>query len=672
MTRKNQGKKIGPGASLGRAIVNARMRNNRDNRKQVQHELHGLHATDVSDEPLKSITDMNTFDELLQNAIDKEEFYSEKTQAVIFDLDAPPAPPQDPNNSGPQIIYPREAPHPELYDYQNLPILRRPKWTGDTTAEELRHLEEEAFLKWRRGLAEMEENAVDKKMTPFEKNLGIWRQLWRVVERSTVLCQIVDARNPLLFRCKDLEDYVFSMGKKNLLIVNKADFLSETMREMWQTEFKKQNIEFIFFSAAASQLGLDNEKKEARQHQKEREEARRANRTDARLTNKEDEDKQAEEDEEEAEEAEKREDEGKEDGEEGDEENTKQENKSSAVKLPSAIPALSTTHILSRKELLTVLHSFVKDWEEQQQNKEAPSSSAASSVGYGCTIGMVGYPNVGKSSTINALMGAKKTNVGITPGKTKHFQTLVVSDSLCLCDCPGLVFPTFATSAANLVCNGILPIDQLRDVFPPLEELCRRVSKEQIADVYGLSFPAWKPLNGEVLVDGYCRARGYFKDHGTIDHTRAARTFLKDFIMGKLLYCHPPPCTPEQRSVFASSLAVGEINAMLIKTKLEAEDDEEDEQEESVTDTSAPEPLAIHVNRTKFVNVKAEDPDEIQIAPAERAQKVPMSVKAAMRQAKPRGRRTKARNKPTDGSNVQAHIVTVRGIDAHGSIRPGA
>lgn len=34
----------------------------------------------------------------------------------------------------------------------------------------------------------------------------------------------------------------------------------------------------------------------------------------------------------------------------------------------------------------------------------------------------VGYPNVGKSSTINALMQEKKTSVSATPGKTKHFQ----------------------------------------------------------------------------------------------------------------------------------------------------------------------------------------------------------------------------------------------------------
>ena len=52
-------------------------------------------------------------------------------------------------------------------------------------------------------------------------------------------------------------------------------------------------------------------------------------------------------------------------------------------------------------------------------------------------VGLVGYPNVGKSSTINALFGSKKTAVAATPGKTKHFQTLNVAPTLCLCDCPG-------------------------------------------------------------------------------------------------------------------------------------------------------------------------------------------------------------------------------------------
>lgn len=59
---------------------------------------------------------------------------------------------------------------------------------------------------------------------------------------------------------------------------------------------------------------------------------------------------------------------------------------------------------------------------------------------------MVGYPNVGKSSVINAVFGAKKVAVASMPGKTKHFQTLPLTNSVTLCDCPGLVFPRISSS----------------------------------------------------------------------------------------------------------------------------------------------------------------------------------------------------------------------------------
>lgn len=51
--------------------------------------------------------------------------------------------------------------------------------------------------------------------------------------------------------------------------------------------------------------------------------------------------------------------------------------------------------------------------------------------------------------------GSKKTAVAATPGKTKHFQTLIVSEALLLCDCPGLVLPRYAQSKAEMVAAGV-------------------------------------------------------------------------------------------------------------------------------------------------------------------------------------------------------------------------
>lgn len=61
-------------------------------------------------------------------------------------------------------------------------IYYRPKWDIKTTAEELQNKEKEEFLVWRRKLALFQEET-QLLLTPYEKNLDFWRQLWRVVER---------------------------------------------------------------------------------------------------------------------------------------------------------------------------------------------------------------------------------------------------------------------------------------------------------------------------------------------------------------------------------------------------------------------------------------------------------------------------------------------------------
>ena len=101
-------------------------------------------------------------------------------------------------------------------------------------------------------------------------------------------------------------------------------------------------------------------------------------------------------------------------------------------------------------------------------------------------MGLVGYPNVGKSSTINALLGEKKVSVSSTPGKTKHFQTIHLSPTIVLCDCPGLVFPQFATTNAALVCDGVLPIDQMREHTGPVGLVTKRIPKNVLEAFYGL------------------------------------------------------------------------------------------------------------------------------------------------------------------------------------------
>ena len=78
----------------------------------------------------------------------------------------------------------------KMQDIKHLSIPRRPKWNEKISAKEFDRLEREAFLNWRRSLAIEEEKNINLVITPFEKNMDIWRQLWLVTEKADLLVQV--------------------------------------------------------------------------------------------------------------------------------------------------------------------------------------------------------------------------------------------------------------------------------------------------------------------------------------------------------------------------------------------------------------------------------------------------------------------------------------------------
>lgn len=194
---------------------------------------------------MRSVTEQGALDEFLATAeLAGTDFTAEKINNVKI-IHTDQRNPYLLSAAEEQVVRGKQKEHKS-----RLTVPRRPHWDASTTREQLDRLERESFLQWRKGLAELQETQ-DLLMTPFERNIEVWRQLWRVIERSDVVVQIVDARNPLMFRSEDLEAYVKDVDpkKQNLLLINKADMMTHRQRKAWANYLKGAGIAYRFFSA---------------------------------------------------------------------------------------------------------------------------------------------------------------------------------------------------------------------------------------------------------------------------------------------------------------------------------------------------------------------------------------------------------------------------------------
>jgi large subunit GTPase 1 len=474
----------------------------------------------------------NDLDEFLAMAeLGDRDFTAERRGAVVVSMGdgSDPNAAADPNAEERERQRRARVADAENAHRDKLKVPRRPPWTRETPPDVLDQNERRAFLEWRRALAAVEEDE-RLTLTPFEKNLEIWRQLWRVCERSDIVVQVVDARDPLFYRCPDLEAFVKELDggrKKTMLLLNKADLLSRELRDAWSEYFDANGIEYLWWSAKAAAEATEQREKE----QKLLTTASLAERA-ARVGNGLDGGASGSEDE------------LRDEGDEGNEASDVTGQRADGTNIREYTrrderEETDRSGLLAREDLLCIL--------ERRAEEAAGEGARARRKDQRVVVGMVGYPNVGKSSTVNALVAKKKTGVSATPGKTKHFQTLELGDGLLLADCPGLVFPSFTASRAELVCNGVLPIDRLTDVRQPVAIVAKRIPRHLIERVYKMKLPLpalhedqnRNATAGELL-RAYSAARGLTVQHGRPDEQRAGRAVLKDFINGKLLFCVGP------------------------------------------------------------------------------------------------------------------------------------
>ena len=171
-------------------------------------------------------------------------------------------------------------------------------------------------------------------------------------------------------------------------------------------------------------------------------------------------------------------------------------------------------------------------------------------------VGVIGYPNVGKSSVINALTSrlnkgsqSSACPVGSEAGVTTSLREVKIDNKLKILDSPGIVFPAEVSSEtkrkseheARLILLNALPPAQISDPIPAVSLLLSRLSEretlyEKILSYYGIV--GLGPFgNGDTTSDfliQVARKRGRLGKGGVPNLNAAAMTVITDWRDGRI------------------------------------------------------------------------------------------------------------------------------------------
>ncbi|KAH8099372.1 P-loop containing nucleoside triphosphate hydrolase protein [Cristinia sonorae] len=347
---------------------------------------------------------------------------------------------------------------------------KRPKWRYDMSKKEVEKNEEGLFGKWLDQADEIVNDWCDVSMdssspsnsmnsasdvthemprapTSFERNLEVWRQLWRVTEISQIILILLDSRCPLLHFPPSLSAYLSSPHIANrtrtILVLTKVDITGHTRADEW-TRFLKikfPRLPIVRVEAYADTVNPESGAAAGRRaHQPHIPPKFRQSLVQA-LREMHDELLQPP-------------------------DRLKGHPERLAKWKPSVRRNVSWDAVLSAQggQVGTAVGGATAPRPSHDEPRPGGASGdeddGSETEPEYLTIGLIGQPNVGKSSLLNALFGIPKVKASRTPGKTKHFQTLFWTPEVRLVDCPGLVMPNLIPMEVQVL-SGILPISRV-------------------------------------------------------------------------------------------------------------------------------------------------------------------------------------------------------------------
>ena len=151
---------------------------------------------------------------------------------------------------------------------------------------------------------------------------------------------------------------------------------------------------------------------------------------------------------------------------------------------------------------------------------------------------IMGIPNVGKSTLMNALLKRKVAKVGDEPAVTKHQQTIDLGPGMTLTDTPGMMWPKidydadgYMLAASHAIGRNAV-IDE--EVAAFLGEILIARYPAQLVARYRLDAVSVQAMDGSDLVESVGRRRGCLVKGGGLDLEKAAQILLQDYRDGAL------------------------------------------------------------------------------------------------------------------------------------------
>jgi len=150
------------------------------------------------------------------------------------------------------------------------------------------------------------------------------------------------------------------------------------------------------------------------------------------------------------------------------------------------------------------------------------------------TVGVIGYPNTGKSSIINLLTGKSSAGIGADAGFTKSIQKVRLTFGIVLLDSPGVIPGKEYSTSDNRIWSrnvkvGARSYGQVKNPEVVVSDLMREYPMV-FENFYKISAEG----NPETLIEELGRKNGFLNKGDKVDEDKTARFIIKDWQRGKI------------------------------------------------------------------------------------------------------------------------------------------